>query len=345
MPDQYLNHLLKTMLKHLQHLIIAVALTVGWCGTIYANNALEGSSLHLASDVWPPFTNHFGKPRIAIEIVHLALTRSGYHPSTTILDRWSVPADLKANKYDGCGAIWKSDERADYLLYSKPYLESRLHLVGRKGNDVSITDLSTLKGQRVAIVKDYAYGALLDAVKDVTWVYGNNDVANLKMLINGEADYSLMDDLLIQHVQKEQPEKCAQFLDFGSKPLLIRPLHLALRKNLVGAAEIIKQFNQTIRMMQADGTYNRILRLNSIAIDINGNGEKELVLAEIHLKSAAFNSGYEIYSNHKKLPDQKRYSIRDQLYTWDEIPDDYRSPDDVIPDTRTSGFNLFGGDF
>jgi hypothetical protein len=207
-------------------------------------------------------------------------------------------------------------------------------------------DLSRLKGKRLAMVKDYAYGSLLDAVEGITRVYGNDDVANLKMLINNEADYTLVDDLFIQHAKKEQPDKCAHFLEFGTKPLLIRPLHFALRKNLVGAAGIIEQFNQTIRMMQADGTYNRILRLNSIAIDINGNGEKELVLAEINLETAAFSSGYEIYSNHKKLPAKKRYSIRDQIYNgWDEIPDDYQSPDDIIPDTRTSGFNLFGGDF
>lgn len=302
--------------------------------------------MRLAADVWPPFTDHFGKPRIATEIVHLALAKSGYEPTTKILDSWTVPEDLKAGKYDGCGSIWKSAEREAYLLYSKPYLESRLRLAGKKGLDVSITDLSQLKGKRLAVVKGYAYGELVESLKGVEIIYGNDDVSNLKMLISDEADYTLVDDLLIQHALKEHTEKCEEFLDFGQQSLLTQPIHLALRKDLPGAEKIIKQFDQTIRLMQADGTYNRILRLNSIAIDIDDDGVKELVLSDINLELGTITSGYDIYSNHKKLPPKTRYSIRDTIYNgWDEVPDDYRSVDDVIPDTRTEGFNLFGGDF
>ena len=78
-----------------------------------------------------------------------------------------------------------------------------------------------------------------------------------------------------------------------------------------------------------------MLRLNSIAIDIDDNGEKELVLNGIELEFVTISSGYEIYSNDKKLPPKTRYSIRDQIYNgWDEIPDDYRATDDVMSDTR-----------
>lgn len=307
-------------------------------------NATE-ANIQLTSDVWPPFTNEVGKARIAIEIAHLALTRSGYSPETTILDAWTIPSDLKSDKYHGCGAIWKSAEREKYLLFSKLYLESRLHLVGKKGSDVS-TDLSALEGKRIALVKGYAYGSLVDDCERLEVVYGDNDIDNLKMLISDKADYALVDALLIQHAKREQPEKCEEFLAFGTDPLTINPVHLALRKNLPNAAKIIEQFNQTIRLMQADGTYNRVLRLNSIAIDIDDNGEKELVLNGIELELATISSGYEIYSNDKKLPPKTRDSIRDQIYNgWDEIPDDYPGTDNVIPDTRAEGFNLFGGDF
>ncbi len=315
-------------------------------GTAHAAEALPAAQVQLAADVWPPFTNHFGKPRIATEIVHLALAKSGYEPTTKVLDHWTVPEDLKADKYDGCGSLWKSAEREAYLLFSKPYLESRLRLAGKKGSDVSVTDLSQLKGKRLALVKGYAYGELVDSLKGVKIVYGNDDVANLKMLISDDADYTLVDDLLIQYALKEHTEKCEEFLDFGQESLLISPIHLALRKNLPGAEKIIKQFDQTIRLMQADGTYNRILRINSISIDVDGNGQKELVLADINLGIEAPSGGYDIYSNDKPLPPKTRYSIRDTIYNgWDEVPDDYRSMDDVIPDTRKEGFNLFGGDF
>ena len=330
------------MILYLRTLLTVLTLTALGTGAMHAAEA----KVQLASDVWPPFTNEFGKPRLATELVHLALTRSGYKPETVILDNWTVPSDLKADKYDGCGALWKSAEREEYLLFSKPYLESRLHLVGQKGSDVSITDLSALKGKRIALVKGYAYGPIVDDAEGLKVVYGDDDIENLKMLISDQADYALVDALLIQHAKKEKPEKCEEFLVFATEPLSINPLHLALRKNLPNAAEIIDQFNQTIRMMQADGSYNRVLRLNSIAIDIDDDGVKELVLADIDLELGTISSGYDVFSNDKKLPPKTRYSLRDQIYNgWDEIPDDYRGTDDVIPDTREEGFNLFGGDF
>ena len=334
------------MTKYLRHLLIACTVTASLVTTVPAAEQPASAQVQLAADVWPPFTNHFGKPRIATEIVHLALAKSGYEPTTQILDSWTVPEDLKAGKYDGCGALWKSAEREAYLLFSKPYLQSRLHLAGRKGLEVDLTDLSPLKGKRLVLVEGYAYGELVDSLKDVEIIYGKDSVSNLKMLISGDADYTLVDDLLIQYMLKEHTDKHEELLDFGNESLLTNPIHLALRKNLPGAAKIIKQFDQTIRLMQADGTYNRILRLNSISIDVDGNGQKELVLTDINLNNTAPVGGYDIFSNDKKLPPQTRYSIRDIIYNdWDEVPNDYRSEDDVIPDTRKEGFNLFGGDF
>ena len=334
------------MTKHLCHVFIFCTAIAGLVATVSVAEQLADTQVQLAADVWPPFTNHFGKPRIATELVHLALAKSGYEPTTQILDNWTVSEDLKAGKYDGCGALWKSIEHEAYLLFSKPYLQSRLHLAGRKGLDVELSDLSQLKSKRLVLVEGYAYGELVDSLKKVEIIYGKDSVSNLKMILSGDADYTLVEDLLIQYLLREHTDKHAKLFDFGSESLLINPIHLALRKDLPGAAKIIQQFNQTIRLMQVDGTYNRILRLNSISIDIDGNGYKELALKDLDFNTKAPVGGYDIFSNDKPLPPKTRYSIRDTLYNdWDEVPNDFRSEDDFIPDTRKEGFNLFGGDF
>ena len=85
----------------------------------------QATELSLASDVWPPFTDTFKQTRFAIDIVHSALERAGIKAETEILDEWTVPADIKDGKFDGSGAIWKTPERENYLIYSQPYLENR----------------------------------------------------------------------------------------------------------------------------------------------------------------------------------------------------------------------------
>ena len=49
-------------------------------------------------------------------------------------------------------------DRERVLIYSEPYLENRLILVGRQGSDVSVTSLAALAGNRIALVAGYAYG-------------------------------------------------------------------------------------------------------------------------------------------------------------------------------------------
>ena len=66
----------------------------------------EGAeALTLASDRWPPFTDSFQETRIALDIVHLALLRSGIEAETQILDEWTLTDDLQAGKYDGSAAL------------------------------------------------------------------------------------------------------------------------------------------------------------------------------------------------------------------------------------------------
>ena len=98
---------------------------------VAADDALE---LRLASDRWPPFTGEAGTQRVAIELVHTALDHAGIRNAT----------------YDGSSAMWRSEKREQDLLFSEPYLENRLVLVGRKGSDVTAARMSDLAGKRVA---------------------------------------------------------------------------------------------------------------------------------------------------------------------------------------------------
>jgi len=48
------------------------------------------------------------------------------------------------------------------LIFSQPYLENRLVLVGRHGADVAAKALPALAGRRIAIVEGYSYGDALE---------------------------------------------------------------------------------------------------------------------------------------------------------------------------------------
>ncbi len=295
---------------------------------LYCALAVASSTeLKLASDIWPPFTDQAGRPRVAIELVQEALIRAGYRGLTDILDFEAVIQGLGMGNYDGSAALWKDAEREKFLLFSEPYLENRLVLVGRKGTDVSAGNFMELAGMKIAVVAGYSYGDITQPDSGPEFVEGRNDQDNLSLLLTGQVDYMLVDELLISHVQSHQQEEAGKHLAIGTTPLARKPLHFALARGLPGAETIIAKFNGKIREMVADGTFNKILGLNWIKADVDGDGRLELV-------HGGFGAGPEapasVYAMAGTADDTSgnavdRFWIEGKMYeSWDEVPERYK---------------------
>ena len=112
--------------------------------------------MQLVSTAWSPFTNSPGQPRYALDLVGAALERVGITAETVIVDEDRLTPSLLSGEFNGSAALWKDTERERRLIYSQPYLENRLILVGRHGSDVSATSLADLAGKRIALVAGYA---------------------------------------------------------------------------------------------------------------------------------------------------------------------------------------------
>jgi hypothetical protein len=66
-------------------------------------------------------------------------------------------------------------------------------------------------------------------------------------------------------------------LQIGTVSLLTRPLHLAVRRTHPQAKSIVDRFNAQIRAMVADRTYHRLLHVDWIRADVDGDGLEEYV--------------------------------------------------------------------
>ena len=289
----------------------------------------ESPSLRLVSDLWPPFTAEVGRPRVAIVLVEGALTRAGYGSSTTILSDGfaKVVERIEAAEFDGSAALWKTPAREETLLFSVPYLENRLVLVGREGSPVDARSMSDLAGKRVATVSSYAYGEIVATTTGPEFVLGTSDEANLQSLLAGDVDYVLADELLIHHVFKHQAEEAERALEVGRSPLVSRKLYFAIRKDLPGSKEIVQRFDREIRAMMADGAYHRALDVDWIWADIDGDGTSELVLrgAQAGVKEPV--DRYDVINTDDYSEEAKpsRYVVEGVVYQdWEAVPDQYK---------------------
>ena len=248
--------------RRLVSLLIAAIASI----SLYAQNA----PLRLVSTPWPPFTNET-EPRFALDLVEAALGRVNLTATTTIVEPARFTPSLLSNAFDGSAAAWKDPERESVLVFSQPYLENRLILVGRRDEDVSAASITDLKGKRIAIVEGYAYGEGITS-SGATLVPSHSEEDSLAQLLASKADYVLMDDLVVQFILDNYPDQAKTRLNVGSKPLLTRPLYFALRKTYPNAATIVSRFNAQLRGMIADKTYHRLLHVTWIRADVDGDG-------------------------------------------------------------------------
>ncbi len=297
--------------------------------------------LRLFSTRWPPFADEDGHARIALDLIERALQRAGYGSKTELVADGTLSAALRDPRFDGSGVLWETPEREEFLLYSKPYFENRLVLVGTPGTTSAIKSLSDLKGKRLGIVTGYAYGAELEQSREVQFAPAPSTEDNLRALLHGEVDYVLVDDLVIHHVLEPYPGKLKGRIELGSTPLLTRTLHLAVHKSRPDAAQIIEAFNKALAGMLRDGSYNELLQVAWIRADIDEDGRPELITGGDRVGSEPPSHPYELMASVQSpgapslrdVPEEPRFVIKGVPYdSWSAVPSEHKTRTDP---TRT----------
>jgi polar amino acid transport system substrate-binding protein len=302
--------------------------------------------LRLVSTAWSPFTNVPGQPRFALDLVEASLDRLGVRAATTIVEPADFTASLLSGKFDGSAAAWKDEAREKALLFSQPYLENRLVLVGRSGSDVSAKSLGDIKGRRVAIVGGYAYGENLDAAGPV-FVRAATEEDSLKRLLASEVDYTLMDELVVQFITENYPAESKTRLRFGTTSLLRRLLYFAIRRDFPGAEALMARFNSELRGMIADGTYHRLLHVDWIRTDLDGDGVAEYVPKSERAGASAPQHAYDLFVTSDPQKPQpfspnQRILIGGSVYDgWTRVPDRYKVEDPKRPDPNKATAGIF----
>jgi polar amino acid transport system substrate-binding protein len=314
------------------------------CATAVVLSAQTTPPLILVSTEWPPFTNPAGQPRLALDLVETALDRAGLAAEIRFVPEEEFTRALLSGPFDGSAAAWRDVEREQALVFSQPYLENRLVLVARAGADVSAQTLGQLPGKRVAVVGGYAYGDGIQLTSPV-FVPSRGEEHSLTLLLEGNVDYALMDDLVVHDLLHHHQREVRTRLQIGSTPLVRRELHLAVRRSRGDAASIVACFNDQLRNMVADRTYHRLLRVDWIRADLDGDGLAEYVPASDFAGPLPPQLAYPLFirtdGDAEPQPSTRVY-IGGTIYRdWASVPDSYKVVDPTYPDPRRSTASIF----
>ena len=270
--------------------------------------------------------------------------RVGLAAETTIVRDEEFTRALLSGPFDGSAAAWRDAEREQAFVFSQPYLENRLVLVGRSGADVSARALGQLQGKRVAIVGGYAYGDGIDLTAPV-FVRSRGEEDSLTLLLEGSVDYMLTDELVVQYLAHHHPREVRARLQIGSTPLVRRELHFVVRRSRADAESIVARFNEQLRGMVVDRTYHRLLRVDWLRADVDGDGVAEYVPYSDRVGPMPPQQTYSLFAltdlGGKPQP-QTGFYIGGNIYRdWASVPDNYKVIDPKYPDPRRSSASMF----
>lgn len=324
--------------------LLSAAILALACSSILLRASAEPTPLTLVSTAWPPFTNVPGQPRFALDLVETALRRIGLIANTTIVSAADFTPSLLSGRFDGSAAVWKDPERERVLVFSQPYLENRLVLVGQHGADVSAASLADLKGKRVAIVEGYSYGGGIDE-SGPTFVRSRSEEDSLARLLEGDADYTLMDELVVQYIVNHYPKESSAKLQIGTTRLITRDLYVAIRRTRPDADAVVNRFNAQLRSMIADRTYHRLLHVTWIRADVNGDGVPEFVPLDDRVGPSEPQRVYTLFSAPQpvsKTSEKTGFYVGGNIYSdWASVPESYKDVHPDPPDPRRSTATIF----
>lgn len=234
-----------------------------------------------------------------------------------------VLSGLGSGEFDGSAALWKNKERENQFYFSDPYMENQLVLVWLKGEDIDVTSVKQLHSKKIGLIKGYIYDIDLIEETNVEFVYSTKDQDNLEKLLSEEIDYMLVDKLLMHYMLTYQLNDVNQYLSIGEKPFQTKGLHFALSKVTPNAEEIISKFNTEISAMMKDGSFNEIIGLSWIKMDVNHDGVSELVFSSDASAGSIPKNTYTLFSGDTE---SKGFYINNVYYKdWDSIPSQYKN--------------------
>ncbi|WP_130536713.1 diguanylate cyclase [Thiomicrorhabdus indica] len=152
---------------------------------------------------------------------------------------WSESVtQMESGKLDMYSAVFYTDERSEYSLYTDPYLELPM-VIATQRNEGFISNLNQLQNKTIAVVKDYASQANMQQhFPDIPLKLVSSPEEGLKLVSSGEA-FGYIDNaaIITYYINKHH----YTHLQISGETPFRSGIHMAVRKNWPELQSIINK--------------------------------------------------------------------------------------------------------
>ncbi len=209
---------------------------------------------------WEPYAGKkLEKLGVGSEILTAAFNRAGYDVKFYFMPWVRALKDTETGKYDAVCYGYYSDQRAKTYALSNPFMESALVFCKHRDSDISYQSLQDLKPYRIGVVRGFVNTIQFDAADYLTKEEANNEILNLKKLLNRRVDLVLIDKFVGQHLINTLFFADKDDFEFISPPFKIHPMYVMFSRKVKDYEQKLKVFNNGLQLITRDGTISKIM--------------------------------------------------------------------------------------
>ncbi len=186
-----------------------------------------------------------------IDLIRAVMETIDHEPQFLPLPWQEALRALQEGRVDAIGGMKYDAERAHYFDFSEEYLVNSLAIFVAKDNSI-IVELGDLENRRIAVQKDdIAYQKLRGRTLELTATVSQEEA--IKLLVAGKVDAVVGNKMAGQYIL----QRLGAMDSVKSVGGVINPERygFAVRR---GNTELLQKFNEGLRKIKQDGTYDRI---------------------------------------------------------------------------------------
>lgn len=238
--------------------LIAAAVSIFLFGS---SGFCKEAHIRFATCEWEPY---YGSKLLnqgyVTEITREALKRAGYTMSIEFVPWKRALYDAKNGYYDAVLGLYYTDERTNWLTYSKSYDQVQLVFFAKKGRKITWNRLLDLKRYTFGVWQGYVYSDEFDNASFLKKEAVRSNDLNLKKLMEKRVDLVPASEKVFLHwVKSNYPDRLSNLI-IVPKPLSEKKLYHGFTKKNVQHQKYAAAFNKGLAAIKADGTFDRILQ-------------------------------------------------------------------------------------
>lgn len=227
------------------------------------SDVLAVSRLTLAAEEHELYVSTPVHSSVLPSLVNTALSRAGIEATLEIMRPAFLKSALTAGRIDGeFAAIDFLPRREDYL-YSESYFTFELVAVSKDEAASFVLAIEDVENQRVAVINRFANTPPLRELKSISWSRNPTTLDALQQLADGRTPFLLTSKLYAIELNLLLKQHQRVPVVISPAVLLTTGVHIGLHKTVTNAESLLRKFNDSIRDMKRDGTYNGLIGISA----------------------------------------------------------------------------------